>query len=776
MKHLLLLCFSALLLGAPMMASGAENSGIRRFALVIGANDGGPKRVELQYATTDAEAVAQVLQDLGGVSAQDTILLLDPDRAGLSAAMDHLGERVSAAQGQHARTEVVLYYSGHSDEEGLRLGQELVPYSDLRAALFEIESDVRLAILDSCASGTMTRTKGGSFQAPFLVDDANKVKGYAILTSSSADEAAQESDRIGASFFTHSLVSGLRGAADNTGDGRVTLNEVYHYAFNDTLARTEKTQAGAQHPAYDIQLVGTGDLVLTDLRQTAASLELAENLKGRVFIRDADGHLIFELRKIAGQAMSLALAPGEYAVTVEIDGKLHAGELQLDYGDERNLDLSDLIEVTPEVVALRGDDPDAAERSVEDEDGIPRQFKVNLEVGGGERLNQYNFELNFDWGLMPGLNALTYQPKKADSVRFQLNLFTAFAPRITGFQGSLFYNHVYGDMLGTQISALMNQSEGHVRGAQLAPIFNIGAGTVKGFQGTGLFNIAGQGLYGYQGSALFNIAGNDSRGLQTTGVFNVTDGVMDGAQLAGGFNVASQGGKLYQAAGLLNIAGGDLYGSQMSGFINQAHFIEGAQIGVINIANHIDGTQVGLVNIANQVEGGQFGLINMADTVNGTSLGLLSFVRNGQHHLDLYINEMGMTNLSLRLGGPRHYTMINAGSKLAPDTTLWSTGFGAGTRFGREEAFMNVDVLAETLYDSGWSDHDLNMVVRARTYVGLELLGPFAIFGGLTYNAHIRSAESDIEVAAPSFGEVSAVSGEEINIDMWPGIIFGVEL
>ena len=83
---------------------------------------------------------------------------------------------------------------------------------------------MRLAVLDSCASGALTRVKGGSFQAPFLVDDANKVKGYAILTSSSADEAAQESDRLQASFFTHSLVSGLRGAADTTGDSRVTLN------------------------------------------------------------------------------------------------------------------------------------------------------------------------------------------------------------------------------------------------------------------------------------------------------------------------------------------------------------------------------------------------------------------------------------------------------------------------------------------------------------------------------------------------------------------------
>ena len=35
-----------------------------------------------------------------------------------------------------------------------------------------------------------------------------------LLTSSSADEDAQESDAIAGSYFSHHLVSGLRGSAD----------------------------------------------------------------------------------------------------------------------------------------------------------------------------------------------------------------------------------------------------------------------------------------------------------------------------------------------------------------------------------------------------------------------------------------------------------------------------------------------------------------------------------------------------------------------------------
>ena len=146
------------------------------------------------------------------------------------------------------------------------LSGKIFSYKEIRKIIRELPANVRVAILDSCASGAFTRTKGGVRRKPFLVDTSTRVRGYAVLTSSSATEAAQESDRVGGSFFTHYLTSGLRGAADANGDKRVTINEAYNYAFNETLARTESTRAGPQHPNYDFQIRGSGDLVLTDLR------------------------------------------------------------------------------------------------------------------------------------------------------------------------------------------------------------------------------------------------------------------------------------------------------------------------------------------------------------------------------------------------------------------------------------------------------------------------------------------------------------------------------
>ncbi|MCA9707596.1 MAG: caspase family protein, partial [Myxococcales bacterium] len=223
------LCTACVLLlaGAPVRAATARADAealppapvltIRRFALVVGANDGGHDRPVLRFANSDARAMGAVLQGFGGVSQADLQVLQDPTPAELMEAIDAMSDRIRRARrGQHVQ--FVFYYSGHSDEQGLLLEGERVTYKDLRHKVQSVPADVRIAVLDSCASGAFTRTKGGTKRAPFLVSPAAEVKGHAFLTSSSMDEAAQESDRVGGSFFTHYFTTGLRGAADVDGD------------------------------------------------------------------------------------------------------------------------------------------------------------------------------------------------------------------------------------------------------------------------------------------------------------------------------------------------------------------------------------------------------------------------------------------------------------------------------------------------------------------------------------------------------------------------------
>ena len=295
---------------------------IQRFTLVVGANLGGQERPRLQYAVSDAERFARVLVELGGVSPENEIVLRQPKLRDVIDGFDRLTARVESARRTTAanggRTEVLVYYSGHADEEGLLLGSDRYSYRTLRERLDQIPADVRIAVLDACASGAFTRIKSGKARPAFLVDETSNMRGHAFLTSSAATEAAQESDRIRASYFTHYLVSGLRGAADLSGDGKVTLNEAYQFAFNETLGRTVDTKAGPQHPSYDISMSGTGDVVMTDLRQTTATLVLGEELEGRFYIRNAKQQLVVELYKPRGRRVELGVEPGAYEIRLEV--------------------------------------------------------------------------------------------------------------------------------------------------------------------------------------------------------------------------------------------------------------------------------------------------------------------------------------------------------------------------------------------------------------------------------------------------------------------------
>ena len=130
--------FAALTLAATVAAAApasapAQGQGIRRFALISGASKGGAGRTPLRYAATDARAMQHVLTELGGITEANTILVLDADRARLRAGFERLRQLVTAAAAPGSRTEIVFYYSGHSDEQGLLLGNERVSYAEIRA-------------------------------------------------------------------------------------------------------------------------------------------------------------------------------------------------------------------------------------------------------------------------------------------------------------------------------------------------------------------------------------------------------------------------------------------------------------------------------------------------------------------------------------------------------------------------------------------------------------------------------------------------------------------
>jgi caspase domain-containing protein len=403
-SHLLLCLACTALLASPASAAPVHASAIatagaplRRFALVIGSNNGGSIRDQLRYAGHDAATIADVLKQLGGVDQVDLSLLSEPDTTAVDHAFDALSERVRDQRKRGQRIELVVYYSGHADESGILIGGAHYDYARLRQRIREVPADVHIAIVDSCASGSFTRIKGGTRMPPFLRDSSNQVQGFAFLSSSSADEDAQESDRIGASFFTYFFVAALRGAADRNHDGKITLTEAYQFAYEQTLGRTQNTAHGPQHPAYDMHLSGTGDVVITDLRSTESALVLPAALRGRVTVVDETGRVAVELTKDAGESLSLALPNETYSVHVDNGNGEFVATVTLDHAGEIAFEQGALHRVSPEATVARGAGRDDRHRDPEDDDERSPWFRrIPASFGGGIRVERPQGHRDFD--------------------------------------------------------------------------------------------------------------------------------------------------------------------------------------------------------------------------------------------------------------------------------------------------------------------------------------------------------------------------------------------
>ncbi len=706
---------------------------VRRLALLVGVNDGGPGRERLRYAVTDAQAFAKVLSELGGVALADRVMLLDTGRSGL---MDGFAKMKAMAESAHAsgasRVEVLLYYSGHSDDEGLLLQGERVDYGELRRALMGLPADVRIAVLDSCASGAFARRKGGAARPAFLVDSGSQVKGQAILTSSSEDESSQESDRLGGSFFTHNLVSGLRGAADVTRDGRVTLNEAYQFAFHETLARTERTQGGAQHPAYDIELAGTGDLVMTDLRATSAGLVLTDGLEGRFFVRDETGVLVVELMKLPGRPTELGLAPGNYKVRRELDGGVSEANFVLTEGKRTPLAPADFSSVLREATVSRGGPEVRAEAQVA---APTAEVKAS---GSGRKLVPVNV------GLLPGVSVNAAAGGAPVENRAAVGVMNDGTALVGGLAVALVSNSYEEEVRGIELATGLNTAGGSVRGAQL--------------------------------STALNVTSRDLDGLQMTAGVNVAGGNVRVGQLAAGLNVAGGSFRGFQGSAGMNWVGGAMAGVQATAGLNRAESVTGLQLAVLNVSGDVTGAQVGLINVGKVVSGAQVGLINVAEEVRGVPLGLLTFEEKGQMHLELWSSDIQLTNLAVKFGGKYVYTTLMAG--IGPDNRLqrFSYGLGLGIHIPLGPRFwLDMDVAGNGVHPVKDPWRGENLLAQGRAMFGFQVAQRFAVFAGPTYNTYFlfnaveRAKVTTVPVRQHSFDADSAVQ-------YWPGVQVGVRL
>jgi hypothetical protein len=322
----LLVCWSS--------AAGA----VERYAVVIGNNMGARDEVTLRYAEEDATRVYEVLKDLGSFHPENMVLLKHEDASTVRRALIAMNARVRASDGgTPSQTVLVVYYSGHADGSALHLGGSLFELGELEQLVRGSSSAFRLLVLDACHAGALTRKKGGQSAppVPIRIEERLAGEGAVVLAASAADEDAQESDEIKSSFFTHYLVSGLVGAADANGDGKVTLEEAYHYSYESTLRASSRTFAGAQHPSFRYELHGQGELVLSTVGADRRSRGLVEFPEGRSYLvlqDNANGAVVAEVG-VSDRARRVDLRAGRYFVRGHGPDHLLEGTIALAAGE-----------------------------------------------------------------------------------------------------------------------------------------------------------------------------------------------------------------------------------------------------------------------------------------------------------------------------------------------------------------------------------------------------------------------------------------------------------
>lgn len=225
----------------------------RKFALLIGNSQyQDPILAKLKAPNSDVAAFTQILEDPAiGAFDQVTPVLGEVSSAARRAIGDFFAEKKKDDL-------LLLYFSGHGvlDENGLlylavkdtqhnRLSATGIPASFIKDEMENCRSKRQILILDCCHSGAFARGKGaiGLHAITRATFEGSGGYGQVVLTATDATQYAWEGDQVigdvETSLFTHFMIEGLHtGQADSDRDGRITLDELYDYVYEQVRAHT----------------------------------------------------------------------------------------------------------------------------------------------------------------------------------------------------------------------------------------------------------------------------------------------------------------------------------------------------------------------------------------------------------------------------------------------------------------------------------------------------------------------------------------------------------
>ena len=283
---------------------------------------------------------------------------------------------------------------------------------------------------------------------------------------------------------------------------------------------------------------------------------------------------------------------------------------------------------------------------------------------------------------------------------------------------------------GAEVAGLFNISKNNVQYVQLAGLANLVGGSVRGFQAGGLVNSVLDSLVGFQAAGIVNDVRSGAEGWQAAGIFNHVRRDLNGWQVAGIGNLVSGNTRGVQTAGIGNVA---------------AKQMKGIQIG-------------GIFNYAKEMKGLQIGLVNVADTSSGFSIGLINWVNKGYHKLSLSSTDVFGTQLAVKTGTAKFYTMLIMSGSYGVNDRVYSAGYGIGHEFiFSKRLSASAELSSQGLYLGNW-DYP-NILNKGQLNMQFKLAKGLNLFAGPSYSLYYSdpaslSSEGYRERVAPKSAKV----------------------
>lgn len=205
----------------------------KTYLVSVGLNNYDNNENPLPCSRGDARAISHFFKNYNN---SDVFMLLDQN-----ATRDHI---LRVLKAQFAKSgpadEIIFAYSGHGFDGGITCydTKNVIFCSEVQDIMNSCKARRKVMFINSCHSGSFTKkyTKRNDYKS------TNST--VMLVLSSRASESSWETDAMNQSFFFDRVLRGLKGAADNNGDEKVTSRELFNYVSKGVIKDTE----GLQHP------------------------------------------------------------------------------------------------------------------------------------------------------------------------------------------------------------------------------------------------------------------------------------------------------------------------------------------------------------------------------------------------------------------------------------------------------------------------------------------------------------------------------------------------